>query len=248
MERNLNTFIETLKVGEVTLVAGAPCSGKTILACNVAIEYGIRRGKKIALFFPEMKWEMLEKKLIRIHAGISTEKYHSGKLDRDEVNAFRSARKQLRESPIYISDGTCITAAYILAQCRELKEEIGGLDLIIIDGLELVGDEDERFLNQLERNARTYSKIKGGASDMGVSVLVTYTIYPYSGTHKEATLPQEAGPLWMLNVLAEEGQYPQSILAAERGEDRGKSIRLFSNLDQGHVWEDQAHTVGHRKD
>ena len=238
MGRNLNTFIETLKPGEVTLLAGTPCSGKTILACNVAIECGMKQGKKIALFFPGMKWKMLEKKLIRIHAGISTEKYFSGKLDRDEVNAFRSARKQLRESHLYISDGTCITVAYILAQCRELKKEIGGLDLIIIDGLESVGDECKCSLIQLDRSTKVYSKIKGVATDIGVSVLVTHTIYQHSRTCEDAAIPQEAEPLWLLNVFEEEGQFPQSILAAERGENRGKSIRLFSDLDHGRVWED----------
>jgi replicative DNA helicase len=130
---DLDRAIIGLNKTDLILLAARPGMGKTSFALNIA-ENVAKNGYKVGFFSLEMSKEQLTNRIISSTAGISGRKVRTGQFSKEEWEQFTELCEKLSALGLYIDDTANITVPEMKARLRRL----GGLDLVIIDYLQLV--------------------------------------------------------------------------------------------------------------
>lgn len=137
--RGLDKMTNGLQKSDLIIVAASPGMGKTSFAMNIVEHAALQRGKVCAVFSLEMPRIQIVQRLLCSYAEVSMEKALSGKLGASEWRALYQASDRLSKSKIFIDDSSKIMPAEMLSKCRRLSAQAGGLDLVMIDYIQLMG-------------------------------------------------------------------------------------------------------------
>jgi len=127
-----------LQKGELIIIAARPSMGKTALAINIAQNAALLHGAKVAVFSLEMSKASLLRRMLASQASVDQQKLQKGFLGREDHDKLQNALGQLVESHIFIDDSAGISLAEMRAKARRLKQNAGGLDLVVVDYLQLM--------------------------------------------------------------------------------------------------------------
>jgi replicative DNA helicase len=127
-----------LQKGELVIIAARPSMGKTALAINIAQNAALLHGAKVAVFSLEMSKASLLRRMLASQASVDQQKLQKGFLGREDHDKLQNALGQLVESHIFIDDSAGISLAEMRAKARRLKQNAGGLDLVVVDYLQLM--------------------------------------------------------------------------------------------------------------
>jgi len=127
-----------LQKGELIIIAARPSMGKTALAINIAENAAVYSKATVAVFSLEMSKESLLRRMLASQAWVDQRKLQTGFLGREDQVKLQNALGQLVESRLYIDDTAGISLAEMRAKARRLKQNAGGLDLIVVDYLQLM--------------------------------------------------------------------------------------------------------------
>jgi replicative DNA helicase len=167
----LNFLINGLQNANLIIVAGRPAMGKTSFAVNIAQNAALA-GKTVAIFTLEMSAVQVAHKLISFETGISSGRLQSGPLGETEWLKLAKAGDPITELKIFIDDSSRPGAMEITSKCRRLKSGKTGLDLVVIDYLQLM---DTQVRNRSDSRANEVSEItrslKAMAKDLNVPVV-----------------------------------------------------------------------------
>jgi replicative DNA helicase len=167
----LNFLINGLQNANLIIVAGRPAMGKTSFAVNIAQNAALA-GKTVAIFTLEMSAVQVAHKLISFETGISSGRLQSGPLGETEWLKLAKAGDPITELKIYIDDSSRPSAMEITSKCRRLKSGKDGLDLVVIDYLQLM---DTPIRNKSDNRANEVSEItrslKAMSKDLNVPVV-----------------------------------------------------------------------------
>ena len=122
---------------QLIIVAARPAMGKTIFALNVAVNAALN-GKSVAIFNMEMDAVQLANRILSSVGQIEGRKFLSGNFNNNDWTRLNEAISQLEDAKIFINDMTESTIGAIRSKCRRLASSEAGLDLVIIDYLQLV--------------------------------------------------------------------------------------------------------------
>lgn len=134
---DLDRLLLGIEDEESVLVAGRPGTGKTAFVLNIAAHVVLNLGKRVAVFSQEMSDEEVARRLISADSEIDSQKIKTGAMTAHEWGRFNNAIEGLERGGIYISDSTSLTPSKLRARCLQLQRS-GGLDLVIIDYLQLM--------------------------------------------------------------------------------------------------------------
>jgi len=167
-----------LKNQEMVVLAARPSIGKTALALNIARNIAMKsvpgqRRKSVAFFSLEMSAEQVAQRLLCTESKVSLSSISDGTFNRDEVSRLTRGVSSLSEANLFVDPTGGLSIFELRAKARKLKEADAGLDLIIIDYLQLMraGDVSARDGRQVEVSAIS-GGIKKLAKDLNVPVLV----------------------------------------------------------------------------
>jgi replicative DNA helicase len=165
-----------LQKGELIIIAARPSMGKTALAINIAENAAVRYGSIVAIFSLEMSKESLLRRMLASQASVDQQKIQKGFFGRDEQEKLRAALSLLVESRIFIDDSAASTIAEMRARARRLKQNAGGLDLILIDYLQLMsasmpGASKRGFENRVQEVSAISRGLKAMAKELQVPVI-----------------------------------------------------------------------------
>lgn len=126
-----------LHEGELIIIAARPAVGKSAWALNLATNAAINSNATVAVFNLEMSAESLASRMIACIGHVEGYKLATGQLqnDWDKVN---EAYAKLEKTNLFIDDTPGITIGEIRSKCRRLANSEKGLDLVIIDYLQLI--------------------------------------------------------------------------------------------------------------
>ncbi len=127
-----------LQKGELIIIAARPSMGKTALAINIAQNAAIKSQAIVAVFSLEMSKESLLRRMLASQAWVDQQKLQKGFLGREDHDKLTNALGQLVESRLFIDDTAAISLAEMRAKARRLKQNAGGLDLVVVDYLQLM--------------------------------------------------------------------------------------------------------------
>jgi replicative DNA helicase len=134
----LDRMTSGLQKGELIIVAARPSMGKTAFSINICQNAAVASNAIVAVFSLEMSKESLLRRMLASQAWVDQRKLQTGFLGREDHEKLQSALGQLVESRMFIDDSAGISLAEMRAKARRLKQNAGGLDLIMVDYLQLM--------------------------------------------------------------------------------------------------------------
>ncbi|PID34857.1 MAG: replicative DNA helicase [candidate division SR1 bacterium] len=134
----LDDMLSGFKPGELIILAARPSMGKTSFALNILSNVAIEKDKSVAIFSLEMNSESIVDRIISEVSQVPMHKIVKGDLNNDDFERIGGAIENLGTKKIYIDDKGMATVPSVRSKLRRLKIEKGGLDLVIIDYLQLM--------------------------------------------------------------------------------------------------------------
>jgi len=167
----LDDLTSGLQRTDLVIVAGRPSMGKTALCLTVAQNAALRSNAIVAIFSLEMSKEQLVTRMLASEAHINAHRFRTGHLMGTEWDRLAEAIATLSDAKIFIDDSPAITALEIRAKSRRLAAEQKGLDLIVVDYLQLMGGGTRRIENRQQEVSQISRELKALAKEMNVPVL-----------------------------------------------------------------------------
>ena len=145
---DLDSITAGLHPSDFIIVAARPSMGKTALALNIAENValrGTREGeppRRVAFFSLEMSRDQLAQRMICTEADVGDRELRPAEPEEEEtkmelLNRLWTASDRLAASNIFIDDTPGLSIRELRSKARRLKAA-GGLDLIVIDYLQLM--------------------------------------------------------------------------------------------------------------
>jgi replicative DNA helicase len=165
-----------LQKGELIIIAARPSMGKTALAINIAQNAAINHKATVAVFSLEMSKESLLRRMLASQAWVDQQKLQKGFLGREDHDKLSNALGQLVESRLFIDDTAGISLAEMRAKARRLKQNAGGLDLVVVDYLQLMSatvpnSGKRNYENRVQEVSAISRGLKALAKELNVPVV-----------------------------------------------------------------------------
>ena len=160
-----------LHENQFIIIAARPAMGKTAFALNLATNVAVGSKKSVAVFNMEMGAEQLANRMLSSLGQIEGYKFMSGKLNNNDYVKFNEALSQLEDTNLFIDDTPGITIGEIRSKCRRLKSSSSGLDLVIIDYLQLISGGKNYGANRQQEVSDISRSLKMLAMELEIPVI-----------------------------------------------------------------------------
>jgi len=146
----LNDMTAGLQGGDLVVVAARPSMGKTTLALNICLNAAILVDARCLFISLEMGPEQIAQNMLCAVSGVDGNVVRKGNLtDRDWVK-LNDAAGVLHERKILIDATPGLTPMAIRTKARRVAKKMGGVDMIVVDYLQLVGSPPKAENRQQE--------------------------------------------------------------------------------------------------
>ncbi|MEC8144163.1 MAG: replicative DNA helicase [Pseudomonadota bacterium] len=122
---------------DLVIVAARPSMGKTAFAVNM-VEHAVMTGGAVLVFSMEMPSEQIVMRMLSSLGRIDQTRMRTGDLKDEDWTRFASAVSQLKDKRLYIDDTAALTPGEVRSRVRRVARETGGLDMIMVDYLQLM--------------------------------------------------------------------------------------------------------------
>lgn len=161
--RDVDKILGGLQKSDLIILAARPGAGKTAFALNIA-EHAAKTGSKVMIFSLEMPNIQLGQRILSMSANVPMEAMRNGSVSPDEWNSISDAQDEFEKTSLVIDDSSVITPTEMKNKCRRYKAEKGGLDLVIIDYLQLMSlggykiEQREKEIGAITRAVKIMAK------------------------------------------------------------------------------------------
>ena len=174
---DLDDLLGGLHKTDLIILAGRPSMGKTALATNIAFKIANTNSiddenkKNVVGFFSlEMSSEQLATRILAEDSSISSEKIRRGMFNSNDFQKIVQSSNTLSDLSFYIDDSPNISISALRTRARRLKRKYG-LDVIVIDYLQLIRPTLNRPDNRVLEIAEMTRNLKSLAKELNIPVL-----------------------------------------------------------------------------
>ncbi len=210
-----------LQPGSLVILAARPSVGKTAFALNVAAHAATKHQKRVAFFSLEMPSEQLALRMLASEAKLDWRRLTQGQLQKYDWEKIAVQADRIGSANVWLDDTFVLSPVELRSKCRKLKRENGGLDLVVIDYLQLMHAPSERSTQSREQEIATISRsLKSLAKELEVPIVALSQLN--RGVEKRKGEPP------MLSDLRESGAIEQDadvVLFLHRAEEDSKDTQ-----------------------
>ena len=168
---DLDYKLTGLHPSELILVAARPAMGKTAFVLNIAQHVAFKHDYHVAIFSLEMSKEQLVTRLMSMESMVDSQLIRTGNLKDTEWEKLMESAGVIGNSNLMIDDTPGITIAELRSKCRKYKQS-QGLDLIIIDYLQLMSGSSKRSNESRQQEISEISRsLKALARECDVPII-----------------------------------------------------------------------------
>lgn len=166
----LDDYTAGWQKSDLVIIAGRPAMGKTSFALSLAKNTAVDYGHPVAFFSLEMNSVQLVNRLISNVCEIEGKKILNGQLDDEEWKRLDKNVGRLQQAPIYIDDTPGMSIFELRTKARRLVRE-KGVELIMIDYLQLMNASGARFGSRQEEVSTISRSLKGLAKELDIPII-----------------------------------------------------------------------------
>jgi len=167
---DLDYMTSGFQPSDMILIAARPSMGKTAFVLNIAQYVGFKKGKSVAIFSLEMSKEQLVNRLFAQESRVNAQNLRNGSLTDEDWDKLIESAGVIGNSRLIIDDTPSISISELRSKCRKFKLE-HGLDMIIIDYLQLMTGSKKNQDNRQQEVAEISRSLKGLARELNVPVI-----------------------------------------------------------------------------
>ena len=166
---DLDELLGGLQRSDMIILGARPSLGKSTLAMNVSLNAAMN-GAKVGVYSLEMSRDQLALRLLAADAEIDAHRLRLGLYTEAEEQRIIDSIGRLSELPVYIDDTPFQTMVEMRSKARRLSLREKGLDLLVVDYLQLIQGKG-RGGNRVQEIGEISRSLKGMARDLGVALL-----------------------------------------------------------------------------
>lgn len=167
--RDLDKSLSGLQNSDFILLAARPSVGKTALGINIAVN-AAKAGKKVAVFSLEMSKRQITQRIISMLSMVDLSSIISGNIEEEDWNVLFNKIETVKKLDLFIDDTASISLTELRAKAKRKKQE-EGLDLIVIDYLQLMTTDAARVENRQQEISNISRGLKALAKELNIPVL-----------------------------------------------------------------------------
>lgn len=166
---DLDDLLGGLGAGQFVIVAGRPGIGKSVVATDVG-RHAAERGAAVLHFSLEMSRREVMKRHIAAMAKVRLRDINQRSWTAHERTLMAAKAAELRETCYRIEDGANVTMAVIRAKARAMARSQTGLNLLIVDYLQLL--ESGGRVESRQQEVSEFSRaLKLLAKELGIPIV-----------------------------------------------------------------------------
>jgi replicative DNA helicase len=159
-----------LPIGELSIVGARPSTGKTSFAAAV-IRNVCRRGGCVFFASLEQRHQEINERMLAAEAGVNGQSIRTGAIDDREIRQVGEAARLLRTWKLHVADKSGVRAGRIASSARQAKRKMGGLDLVVVDYIQLI-DADNPKATTSDQIGQSTKRLRDLAKQLDVPVLL----------------------------------------------------------------------------
>jgi replicative DNA helicase len=181
---DLDRLMGGLQPSDLIILAGRPAMGKTALATNIAFNIAKAwRGEVqpdgsmktvdggiVGFFSLEMSSEQLATRIVAEQSGVPSADIRRGKITEDQFSELVRVSQQMQRIPLYVDQTGGLAVAQLAARARRLKRQ-RGLDLLVIDYIQLLQGSGKRSDNRVQEVTEITTSLKALAKELQVPIV-----------------------------------------------------------------------------
>lgn len=168
---DLDNMTRGLQKKQVIIVAGRPGCGKSAFSLNIALNAAIQSKKSVAFFSLEMGYEEIVKRMFGCVGKIDGDVLKTGKLKSTDWKKLNEAMSELSDTKFFIDDSGGLTISEIRRKCRKLKNSEDGLDLVVIDYMQLISSSSKYAGQRVQEVSEISREVKKLAMELDIPVI-----------------------------------------------------------------------------
>jgi len=164
----LDDMLCGLNAGELIVLAARPSMGKTALALNILDHAALHPPEwlgrpPVVLFFSlEMGQQSIVRRMLCSRGRVDAHKLRTGKIPDQDYAKLAEAAGELSTARIFLDDSPGLTVMSMRGRARRLRAKYGGLDLIVVDYLQLMAppkaESRQQEVSQISRALKDLSR------------------------------------------------------------------------------------------
>jgi replicative DNA helicase len=168
----LDALLGGFQPSDLIILAARPSVGKTSLALNIAQHAAVHEAKKVAVFSLEMSREQLALRLLSAESGINPRPLQTGFVDETDWSKIARVMNDMHAAPMWIDDSPALSVMELRTKARRLEAEQHGMDLVIVDYLQLMqASTPSRDGNRVQEVSEISRGLKQLARELKVPVI-----------------------------------------------------------------------------
>ena len=238
---NLDNAMNGLQRSDLIVLAARPGVGKTAFALSIASNIARRQPEtRILIFSLEMSSSQLAERMLCNVSSVDYKKVRHVALSPNDFVQFHHAMSVLAGSQIYLDQTPESNPEQIFSKCKQFSMEHNGVDLIIIDYLQLMGGDGGSEGRQFEIG-RISRRMKLLAKQLNVPIILLSQLNRASEVRKDkpqlfdlrdsGAIEQDADIVWFLHKPRNqppEETYIELIIAKYRAGEVGSHAFLWN--------------------
>ena len=167
--RDLDKHLSGLQNSDLVLLAARPSVGKTALGINIAVN-AAKAGKRVAVFSLEMSKRQISQRIISQLTRVELQNIISGNISDEDWQVLLARFDGIEKLDMFIDDTASISLTELRAKSKRKKQEVG-LDLIVIDYLQLMTSDVGRNESRQQEISNISRGLKALAKELNIPVL-----------------------------------------------------------------------------
>jgi len=172
--RDLDEMTSGMQRGDLIIIAGRPSMGKTAFSMNLAQNASMRgeddNSGVVAVFSLEMSTQQIAMRMLASEARVDMSNLRTGRFSAEDWRKLAASSGALAESNIFIDDTPAISVMELRSKCRRLKRDNKGIDLVLIDYVQLMSGRSDSD-NRAQELSEITRSLKGLAKELHVPVI-----------------------------------------------------------------------------
>ena len=181
------------------VVAGRPGTGKSSWMLSVAM-HAAKKGKRVVMFNLEMSNSQIIMRAASMETGIPFKKMRSRSMNDQQKEQYNAFIEEFENLPLHLNDMPAIKISEIRQTLHEIAALHGGIDMVIVDYLQLQG-ADGKHNNRQEEVSSVSRGLKAIAKEFNVPVI--------AGAQLSRAVEQRSEKKPVLSDLRESGSIEQ---------------------------------------
>lgn len=167
----LDRMLGGLHKSDLIIIAGRPGTGKSSFCTTLASRCAIKEGAKIGIFSLEMKRDQVVDRMISTVGLANLHRMRNGLLTLEEFRGVNAAASRLVKTKVIIDDSPAISILELRSKARKFALEHRGLDVVIVDYIQLVEGGGKNYGKREEEVAFITRSLKKLARELNVVMI-----------------------------------------------------------------------------